>query len=136
MVIILLLAGWEATEVYKIRIQTSTWQRQIAENKIAIEANTKSLLASIKNWNESQQAMSNWMKANQQAIDKLHRDNPRIRVPKAPPIPVALPPPDKIVSDKELNRPSLSPTPSTKASKRHKKPKPSPTPSFWDRVWR
>ena len=140
MVILLLLVGWEAFEVYKIRIQTSTWQTQITENKIAIEANTKRLVDSIKGWSTSQQEMSNWMKANQQLVEKLHRDNPHIKVPKAPPIPEALPQPDKILSDELLTRPDLG-TPSTSGkskAKHHKKskPKPSPTPSFWDRVWR
>jgi hypothetical protein len=134
MVILLLLVAWEASEVYKIRLQTSTWQTQITENKLAIEANTRTLLGSLKDWNEGQQAISNWMKANQQAVEKLHRDNPKIKVPKAPPIPEALPQPDSILPDSLLTRPSPPPTTPRKSTKRHK-PTPSPTPSLWDRMW-
>jgi hypothetical protein len=136
MVVLLLLVGWEASEVFKIRIQTSAWQTQITENKLAVEANTKTLVDSIKQWNRSQQEMSNWMNANRQVVEKLHRDNPKIRVPKAPPVPETLPAPDRIIPDSLLTRPSISPTPSLKGIRRHKKPKaPSPTPSFWDRMW-
>jgi hypothetical protein len=135
MVVLLLLVAWEASEVYKIRLQTSTWQMQITQNKLAIEANTRTLLDSIKDWNESQQAISNYMKANQQVVEKLHRDNPKIKVPKSPPIPETLPAPDNIIPDNLLTRPSIPSTTAKKDIKPHKKPTPSPTPSFWDRVW-
>jgi hypothetical protein len=135
MLVLLLLVAWEASEVYKIRLQTSTWQMQITQNKLAIEANTRTLLDSIKDWNESQQAISNYMKANQQVVEKLHRDNPKIKVPKSPPIPETLPAPDNIIPDNLLTRPSIPSTTAKKDIKPHKKPTPSPTPSFWDRVW-
>jgi hypothetical protein len=133
MVIILMLVAWEALEVYKIRVQTRAWQTEITGNKVAIEANTKEITDSIKAWNNSQQAMSNWMKANQQAVDLLHQKNPKLKVPKAPPIPPELPPPDKIIPDSVLIRPALS-TPS-KPTKRHKA-RPTATPSFLDRLFR
>jgi hypothetical protein len=132
MVLVFLLVGWEATEVYKIRLQTGTWQTQITENKVAVEANTKTITDSIRDWNNSQQAMSNWMQANQQAVDLLHRKNPKINVPKAPPIPAELPPPDKILPDSVLIRPALAPASKSK----HHKPKPTATPSVWDRLFR
>jgi hypothetical protein len=135
MVILLLLVGWEASEVFKIRMQTSAWQTQITENKLAVEANTRTIVDSIKQWNRSQQEMSNWMNANRQVVEKLHRDNPKIKVPKAPPTPETLPAPDRIIPDNLLTRPSIPPAPSKNGVKRHKKPTPSPTPSFWDRVW-
>jgi hypothetical protein len=130
-ILILLLVAWEATEVYKIRIQTSGWQKEITNNKAAIEANTKTIVDSIKDWNNSQQAMSNWMKANQQAIDLLRQKNPKLKVPKAPPIPPELPPPYKIIPDSTLIRPALEPP----SNHRRRKARPSPTPSFLKRLF-
>ena len=125
---------WEATEIYKFRVQTSLWHLQTIENKLAIQANTKSLVDSLRKWNENQQEISNWMKANQVVVDKLHHDNPKLKVPKAPPIPDTLPEPSNIVSEQSLNRPTPRPT-QVKEGKHHKRPRPTATPSFLDKVF-
>ena len=134
LIVLVIGVAWEGSEILKVRRQTSKWQIQIVENKLAVEANTKTIIDSIKQWNTSQQEMSNWMRANQVAIDKLHEDNPKLKVPKAPPIPKTLPTPNIILTDKDLTRPA-TPQPVVKEKKHRKRARPTPTPSFWDKLW-
>ena len=122
--ICLIFVLWNFFNVRSLSKSTSEMNSKFVQQKIAVDANTKQLLDFMGQWAHTQQELSNWIQQNKQVQDKIWRDNPKLKIPKAPPVPPGLPP------AQVYSTPEPRPTPKIEYRTKVKRVR-APTPKPW-----